>query len=180
MITQLQDLLRRRRTDRRSTATHGDAGPLELLADRAPMNAQLWTDLAQGPILGVQVGCTPNIHRATVTAGLTWERVDIDDHTSRPFSLAARTATYPGRAERVARGVPALSQSPVGRTLRGMECRSSLIDLNGPLAVGMELQEAWTGADHAFTGILPNLVDQVLRAILVVKIDNEVAFAVVS
>jgi hypothetical protein len=94
MITQLQDLLRRGRTDRRSTATHGDAGPLELLADRAPMNAQLWTDLAQGPILGVQVGCTPNIHRATVTAGLTWERVDIDDHTSRPFSLAARTATY--------------------------------------------------------------------------------------
>ena len=32
---------------RRSAATHGDAGPLELLADRAPMNAQLGTDLAQ-------------------------------------------------------------------------------------------------------------------------------------
>ena len=34
-----------------------------------------------------------------------------------------------------------------------------LVDLNGPLAVGMDLQEAWTGADHAFTGVLPNLVD---------------------
>jgi hypothetical protein len=48
-------------------ATHGDTGPLELLADRAPMNAQLGTDLAQGPALGVQVGCTLNIHGGTVT-----------------------------------------------------------------------------------------------------------------
>jgi hypothetical protein len=31
------------------------------------MNAQLGTDLAQGPALGVQGGCTLNIHRATVT-----------------------------------------------------------------------------------------------------------------
>jgi len=61
-----------------------------------------------------------------------------------------------------------------------MECRSSLIDLHGPLAVGMELQEARTGADHAFTGVLPNFVDQVLRAIFVVEIDNKVALAVVS
>jgi hypothetical protein len=44
----------------------------------------------------------------------------------------------------------------------------------------MELQKAWTGADHAFTGILPNFVDQILRAILVVELDNKVAFAVVS
>ena len=55
-----------------------------------------------------------------------------------------------------------------------------LIDLNGPLAVGMDLQEAWTGRDHVFTGILPNFIDQVFRAILVVEIDNEVALAVVS
>ena len=41
---------------------------LELLADRAPMNAQLGTDLAQGPALGVQVGCTLNVHGATVTS----------------------------------------------------------------------------------------------------------------
>ena len=26
------------------------------------MNAQLGTDLAQGPALGVQVGCTLNVH----------------------------------------------------------------------------------------------------------------------
>ena len=32
------------------------------------MNAQLGTDLAQGPALGVQVGCTLNVHRATVTS----------------------------------------------------------------------------------------------------------------
>ena len=51
---------------RRTAATHGDAGTLELLADRAPMNAQLGTDLAQGPALGVQVGCTLNVHGATV------------------------------------------------------------------------------------------------------------------
>jgi hypothetical protein len=38
---------------RRTAATHGDAGPLALLADHAPMNAQLSTDLTQDPTLGV-------------------------------------------------------------------------------------------------------------------------------
>jgi hypothetical protein len=32
---------------RSTAATQSDAGPLEVLADRAPMNAQLGTDLAQ-------------------------------------------------------------------------------------------------------------------------------------
>jgi hypothetical protein len=32
------------------------------------MNAQLGTDLAQGPTLGVQVGCTVNLRCATVTS----------------------------------------------------------------------------------------------------------------
>jgi hypothetical protein len=32
------------------------------------MNAQLGTDLAQRPTLGVQVGRTLNVHRATVTS----------------------------------------------------------------------------------------------------------------
>jgi hypothetical protein len=36
-----------------TAATHGDAGTLELLADRAPMNAQLGTDLAQRSTLRV-------------------------------------------------------------------------------------------------------------------------------
>ena len=52
----------------RSDATHGDAGVGELLADRAPMNAQLGTDLAQRPTLGVQLGCTVNVHRDTVAS----------------------------------------------------------------------------------------------------------------
>jgi hypothetical protein len=34
---------------------------------RCPGNAQLGTDLAQGPALGVQIGCTLNVHGATVT-----------------------------------------------------------------------------------------------------------------
>ncbi len=32
-----------------------------------PMNAQLGTDLPEAPTLGVQAGCTLNIHGATVT-----------------------------------------------------------------------------------------------------------------
>jgi hypothetical protein len=36
------------------------------LADRAPMNAQLGTDLTEGPTLDVQVGCTLNVHCDTV------------------------------------------------------------------------------------------------------------------
>ena len=67
LVTKLQDLLCGRGMSG-SAATHRDAGTLELLADRAPMNAQLGTDLAQGPALGVQVGCTLNVHRATVTS----------------------------------------------------------------------------------------------------------------
>jgi hypothetical protein len=62
---------------RRTARTHGDAGTSELLADRAQMNAQLSTDLAEGPALGVQVGSTLNVHRATVTAQSTktWSAV---------------------------------------------------------------------------------------------------------
>ena len=53
---------------RRTARTHGDAGTSELLADRAQMNAQLSTDLAEGPALGVQVGRTLNVHCVTVTS----------------------------------------------------------------------------------------------------------------
>ena len=61
---------------RRTARTHGDAGTSELLADRAQMNAQLST-AAEGPALGVQVGSTLNVHRATVTAQSTktWSAV---------------------------------------------------------------------------------------------------------
>ncbi len=67
LITKLKDLLRGCRMSRSTAATQSDAGTLELLADRAPVNAQLGTDLAQAPTLGVQVGCRFNLHRATVT-----------------------------------------------------------------------------------------------------------------
>jgi hypothetical protein len=56
VVPELKDLLRRRGMCGRTARTHGDASPLELLADRAPMNAHLGTDLAQGATLGVQVG----------------------------------------------------------------------------------------------------------------------------
>jgi hypothetical protein len=62
LIAKLQDLLRGHRMSGRTAATHSDAGTLELLADRAPMNAQLGTDLAQGPTLSIQVGRTLTIH----------------------------------------------------------------------------------------------------------------------
>jgi hypothetical protein len=52
----------------RAAATPGDAGLLELLADCAPMNAQLRTDPAQGPTLGIQVRRTLDVHCATVTS----------------------------------------------------------------------------------------------------------------
>jgi hypothetical protein len=47
---------------RRAAATHDGSGTLELFADCAPMNAQLGSDLAQGPALGVEVGCTLIVH----------------------------------------------------------------------------------------------------------------------
>ena len=48
--------------------SYGDAGTVKLIAHGGPGNAQLSTDLAQTPTLGVQVGCTRNIHRDTVAS----------------------------------------------------------------------------------------------------------------
>ena len=66
LITKLQDLLCGGGMSGGPPRRMVTPARLELLADRAPMNAQLGTDLAQGPALGVQVGCTLNVHRATV------------------------------------------------------------------------------------------------------------------
>jgi hypothetical protein len=41
-------------------------GTAKLRAHGGPWNAQLRSDLAQGPALGAQVGCALNVHRATV------------------------------------------------------------------------------------------------------------------
>ena len=53
---------------RRAAATHGDASAAKLIAHGGPGNAQLGTDLTQCPALHVQVGCTVNVHHATVTS----------------------------------------------------------------------------------------------------------------
>jgi hypothetical protein len=44
-------------------ATHGDTGTAKLMAHSGPGNAQLGTDVAQGPTLDVQVGCPLNVQR---------------------------------------------------------------------------------------------------------------------
>ena len=58
-------------------ATHGDTGTEKLMAHSGPGNAQLGTDLARGPTLGVQVGWPLNVHSVTVTAqsARTWSAV---------------------------------------------------------------------------------------------------------
>jgi hypothetical protein len=66
LVAKLKDLLRGSRMSGSTAPTHCDAGTTKLLAHRGLGNAQLGTDLAQGPALGVQVGCTLNVHRATV------------------------------------------------------------------------------------------------------------------
>jgi hypothetical protein len=53
---------------RRTARTPRDAGSLKLLADSAQINAQLGTDLTEFPTLDIQVSCTLNIHRDTVTS----------------------------------------------------------------------------------------------------------------
>jgi hypothetical protein len=68
LATELKDQLRGGVVSAGTPRTHGDAGTLELFAHCAPMSAQLGTDLPQGPALGVQVSCTLNVHRATVTS----------------------------------------------------------------------------------------------------------------
>ena len=68
LVTKLKDLLRGSRMSGSTAPTHGDAGTAKLMAHRGRRDAQLGTDLAQGPALGVQVGCTLNVHRATVTS----------------------------------------------------------------------------------------------------------------
>jgi hypothetical protein len=68
LVTKLHYQLRGGGMSGRTAATHGDAGPLELWADRAPVNAQLGTYLAQGPALAIQVGCTLNVHGDTVAS----------------------------------------------------------------------------------------------------------------
>jgi hypothetical protein len=68
LITELQDLIRGGGMRWRTTTTHGAPGAPQLIADRGLREAQLGSDLAQGLALGVEVGCTLNVHRDTVTS----------------------------------------------------------------------------------------------------------------
>jgi hypothetical protein len=68
LATQLPDLLCGGGMSRRTAPTHGDAGTAKLVAHRGRRDAQLRTDVPQGPTLAVQVGCTLNVHRDTVTS----------------------------------------------------------------------------------------------------------------
>jgi hypothetical protein len=68
LVTEIQDPLCGGRVSGRTAVTHGDAGLAKLIAHRGRREAQLGTDLAQSPTLGVQVGCTLNVHGDTVTS----------------------------------------------------------------------------------------------------------------
>ena len=99
----------------RTAATHGDAGTLELLADRAPVNAQLGTDLAQGPALAVQVGCTLNVLRHRNDAACRGPP-------------RARFWTVDGRPDTPSPREPAVELDSPGRLIGGSFDRSVYVD----------------------------------------------------
>jgi hypothetical protein len=68
LVAQLHDLFGGGGMCGRTGATHGDPGTPWLIADRGLRKPQLGSDLAQGPALGVQVGCPLNVYSATVTS----------------------------------------------------------------------------------------------------------------
>jgi hypothetical protein len=49
------------------------------MAHGGPRNAQLGTDLAQDPALGIQVGCTLNVHCAFEIADIDWLELTKDN-----------------------------------------------------------------------------------------------------
>jgi hypothetical protein len=116
LVTKLHYQLRGGGMSGRTAATHGDAGTLELLADRAPVNAQLGTDLAQSPTLGIQVGCTLNVHRATVTTVVC---------RGPP---RARFWTVDGRPDTPSPREPAVELDSPGRLIGGSFDRSVYVD----------------------------------------------------
>jgi hypothetical protein len=66
LVANLKDLLRGGTMCRRTATTHADPGTAQMIADRGLRDAQLGSDLAQSPALGVKVGCTLNVHVVTV------------------------------------------------------------------------------------------------------------------
>lgn len=76
----------------RTATTHGESCATKLLAHCAPMNAQLGTDLAEAPALGVQVGCSLDVHGDTVTSK-QWHSTTACCRPTGP----ARPAAFSGR-----------------------------------------------------------------------------------
>jgi hypothetical protein len=93
-------------------ATQGDAGTAKLMAHAGPRNAQLGTDLAQGPTLGVQVGCRQQTRGRGLSDVLERTFKSWAHDTSRTWSItdpannqlvaASLTASFCGRPERLA------------------------------------------------------------------------------
>jgi hypothetical protein len=69
-----------KRDEREEPCTHGDTGAAKLMAHSGPGNLQLGTDLAQAITVVVQVGCTLNVHGATVTS---LSRIGLNDSDER-------------------------------------------------------------------------------------------------
>ena len=95
---------------RSTPATHGDAGTTQLLAHGGRRDAKLGTDLAQAPALAVQVGCTLNVHRDTVTS---FSRIVGSFGSKSNGRRARQRPTAPGRAG--GRGSGAASRRARGR-----------------------------------------------------------------
>jgi hypothetical protein len=68
LITKLHDLIGGGGMSGRTCPTHCDSSPTQLITDRGLRDAQLGTDLAQSPTMGVQVGRTLNVHGGSVTS----------------------------------------------------------------------------------------------------------------
>jgi hypothetical protein len=70
------------------TATRGDSDAAKLLAYGGRGNAQLGTDLPHAPTLGVQVGCTLNVHERAQNP--TGAAVGRDGRLTRPTTRPTR------------------------------------------------------------------------------------------
>jgi len=79
--------------------THGDTGATKMIVDHVPSNAQLRTDLAQGPALGVQLCRTLNVHSATLNKLRQSSAFVVEAYGLRRYSWAARRT---GQARRPA------------------------------------------------------------------------------
>jgi Putative DNA-binding domain len=177
---------------RRGAATRGDAGPLELFTDGGPMNAQLRTDLAQGPTLGVQGGCTLNVHGGSVSrryvdrvprheslydvpaSDVTYELLEGFVNDALEANLLTESMTLELKLKRsstnVAEAVAALANSDGGIVLVGVDDNGS--DIRERL-VGVPEEEHDRLVDH-----LGSLLDPIPE-VIPVAVPNKNALIIV-